>query len=120
MMKKVFLSLFLFSTFNLLAQKKLTVFASKIVAPVSPTMWGVFFEDIKFGADGGLYAEMVKNRSFEFPMPMTGWKEIKKEGNGKILIENRGPVAGAKARYAHVTVNAGGGTYGLSNEGFRG
>lgn len=30
-------------------------------------MYGIFFEDINFGADGGLYAEMVKNRSFEFP-----------------------------------------------------
>ena len=36
-------------------------------------MWGVFFEDINFGADGGIYAEMVKNRSFEFSMPLMGW-----------------------------------------------
>ena len=33
-------------------------------------MWGVFFEDINFGADGGLYAELVKNRGFEFPEPL--------------------------------------------------
>src|SRR6476660_5127023 len=98
----------------------MVVNVNEVKASVQPTMLGAFFEDINFGADGGLYAEMVKNRSFEFPMPMAGWREIKKEGNGKILIENRGQVAGANARYAHVTVNAGGGTYGLSNEGFRG
>ena len=62
-MKGVILSLFLFLSFCLPAQKKLTVYTNKIVAPVSPTMWGIFFEDINFGADGGLYAEMVKNRS---------------------------------------------------------
>nr|HPJ59600.1 alpha-L-arabinofuranosidase [Bacteroidales bacterium] len=37
---------------------------------VQPTMWGVFFEDINFAADGGVYAELVKNRSFEFTHPM--------------------------------------------------
>ena len=77
-MKNILLPLFLFLTFHLLAQKKLTVHADKIIAPVSPTMWGIFFEDINFGADGGLYAEMIKNRSFEFEFPMTGWREIKK------------------------------------------
>src|ERR1041385_394948 len=44
--------------------------------PISPTMWGIFFEDINFGADGGLYAEMVKNRAFEFPDPLMGWTKI--------------------------------------------
>ncbi len=39
-------------------------------------MWGIFFEDINFGADGGLYAEMVKNRGFEFPDPLMGWIKI--------------------------------------------
>ena len=43
-------------------------------AKIQPTMYGIFFEDINFGADGGLYAEMVKNRSFEFPQPLQGWK----------------------------------------------
>ena len=37
------------------------------------TMYGIFFEDINFGADGGLYAEMVENRSFEFPNRLMGW-----------------------------------------------
>ena len=35
-------------------------------ARVNPAMWGIFFEDINFGADGGLYAELVKNRYFDF------------------------------------------------------
>lgn len=35
---------------------------------------GEFFEDINLGADGGMYAELVKNRSFEFSKPLMGWK----------------------------------------------
>ena len=65
----------LFVSLNTYSQRKLTVIADKSIATVAPTMWGVFFEDINFGADGGLYAELVKNRSFEFPTAMMGWKE---------------------------------------------
>ena len=47
----------------------------KVGAPIQPTMYGIFFEDINYAADGGLYAELVKNRSFEFPNdPLQGWK----------------------------------------------
>ena len=46
----------------------------KIGAAVQPYMWGIFFEDINFGADGGLYAELVKNRSFDFPQNLMGWR----------------------------------------------
>jgi alpha-L-arabinofuranosidase len=90
-------------------------------APVQPTMWGIFFEDINFSADGGIYAELVKNRSFEFAQPLMGWKEVKQQdATGKILIVNRGDEHAANPRFAHITVNAAKGFYGLSNEGFRG
>ena len=43
-------------------------------AVVQPTMYGIFFEDINYAADGGLYGELIKNRSFEFtPDPLMGW-----------------------------------------------
>src|ERR1039457_3237328 len=45
-------------------------------AAISPSMFGIFFEDINFGADGGLYPELVKNRSFEFQEPLIGWHEV--------------------------------------------
>ncbi len=54
------------------AQRQLTVKA-KPGAAIHSTMYGIFFEDINFGADGGLYAEMVQNRSFEFPDRLMGW-----------------------------------------------
>ncbi|QFZ18144.1 alpha-L-arabinofuranosidase C-terminal domain-containing protein [Saccharothrix syringae] len=49
-------------------------------ASIDDTMYGVFFEDINRAADGGLYAELVQNRSFEYDRadnaaytPLTGW-----------------------------------------------
>ncbi|HEY6956601.1 MAG TPA: alpha-L-arabinofuranosidase, partial [Flavisolibacter sp.] len=67
-----------------------TVKPNSIKGTVQPTMWGIFFEDINFAADGGVYAELVKNRSFEFASPMMGWRELKKEGgSGNILVINR-------------------------------
>jgi len=98
---------------------------SKPIANVQPTMWGVFFEDINFGADGGLYAELVKNRSFEFDVPMMGWAEHNKgrfsvnNESGFILIINRSEKDLANPRFARVNVNADKG-YGLINDGFRG
>lgn len=55
-------------------------------AEIAPTMYGVFFEDINYGADGGLYAELVKNRSFEFPQPLMGWNTI-----GGVEVRDDGP-----------------------------
>ena len=83
-------------------------------------MWGIFFEDINFGADGGLYAELVKNRSFEFPMPMMGWKEVKYNATGKVLVVNAEKENPANPRYAQIRAEASQGGYGISNEGFRG
>lgn len=51
----------------------MTVQVNRPGAKISDTMYGIFFEDINYAADGGLYAEMVKNRSFEFPYALTGW-----------------------------------------------
>ncbi|MFD8522005.1 alpha-L-arabinofuranosidase C-terminal domain-containing protein [Streptomyces capillispiralis] len=49
-------------------------------AAIDDTMYGVFFEDINRAADGGLYAELVQNRSFEYSTadngsytPLTSW-----------------------------------------------
>lgn len=54
----------------------------KTGAAIQPTMYGIFFEDINYGADGGLYAEKVKNRSFDFPYALTGWQAA---GNVEVL-----------------------------------
>ncbi|QJD77533.1 alpha-L-arabinofuranosidase C-terminal domain-containing protein [Spirosoma rhododendri] len=100
----------------------LRVDVARPVAEIQPTMWGVFFEDINFGADGGIYAEMVKNRSFEFFKPLMGWKvDGKKRTEGDVLVQNRGDEKSSNPRYLRVTTNgAVAGDLSLTNEGFRG
>jgi len=98
-----------------------TVKANELKATIQPTMWGIFFEDINLGADGGVYAELVKNRSFEFAAPLMGWREQRKEGgSGNLLVLNRSNTNESNPRYIRATVTSDKGAYGLSNEGFRG
>jgi alpha-L-arabinofuranosidase len=114
----------LFTSASLLAQAGhvLTIKANDIKATVQPTMWGVFFEDINMGADGGIYAELVKNRSFEFYRPMMGWKVLgKPQTEGDFLILNRHQTNTANPRFLRVSLNKNvKGSLGLNNEGFRG
>ena len=58
----------------------------KLGATIQPTMYGIFFEDINYAADGGLYGELIKNRSFEFPQSLMGWQAF-----GRVEVKNDGP-----------------------------
>lgn len=104
------------------AQQTLTVKVNKPTATIQPTMWGIFFEDINMGADGGIYSELIKNRSFEFNKPLMGWKVLGKPATeGDFLVLNRGQLNTANPRFLRVTLhNNAAGSIGLSNEGFRG
>jgi alpha-N-arabinofuranosidase len=95
--------------------------ADKPIADIQPTMWGIFFEDINAAADGGIYAELVKNRSFEFFSPFMGWKIQKQDSAaGSILVINRGDLKVSNPRFVRVTADNSKGTYGLTNYGFKG
>ncbi|MBR6973161.1 MAG: alpha-L-arabinofuranosidase, partial [Bacteroidaceae bacterium] len=59
---------------------------TKVGGPIPSTMYGIFFEDINYAADGGLYGELVKNRSFEFPNNYAGW-----DISGKVTLKDDGP-----------------------------
>ena len=62
------------------AQVTIDIDASQRGPKISPTHYGIFFEDINHAADGGLYAELIRNRSFEdgprygAPADMQGWR----------------------------------------------
>ncbi len=89
---------------SLNAQQTLTVKVNEPKAEIQPTMWGVFFEDINLGADGGIYAELVKNRSFEFFKPLMGWTVHQKQFNeGAVLVVNRKEENTANPRFIRVT-----------------
>jgi len=68
----IFFSFLFFISF-LQAQPKLTIDMNKSGVNVSPTHYGIFFEDINHAADGGLYAELIKNRSFEDATTIDPW-----------------------------------------------
>lgn len=88
-------------------------------AAIPPTLFGLFFEDINFGADGGLYPERVENRSFEFPEPSMGWKEMEASG-GTVTISTDDPISPANSHYLRLTQAKAGAGVGVVNEGFRG
>lgn len=90
--------------------------AQKLGAPVQSTMYGIFFEDINFAADGGLYAELVKNRSFEFPYALQGWKPA-----GKVEVRTDNPAYDRCPHYARMSYSGHKEHWtALDNEGFFG
>ena len=105
-------------------QTNLTIDASKSITKIQPTMYGIFFEDINFAADGGLYAEMIKNRSFEFTEPKMGWSEPNSDRHS---FNNESGIASivkytghnTNHNYCSILVKNDSG-YELINEGFRG
>ncbi len=117
---KLIVLLGLLSGINAFSQIQIHVNTSKPVAPVQPTMWGIFFEDINLAADGGIYAELVKNRSFEFFQPLMGWKIMKPDTTTGVTILNRSETNPDNPRFARISVASGEPSFGLSNEGFRG
>jgi alpha-L-arabinofuranosidase len=97
-----------------------TVGADPAGARINPAMWGVFFEDINFGADGGLYAELVKNRGFEFPEPLMGWTKISPSlAKGELTVRDESPFDEKNPHYIRLQ-SEGTAPFGVSNEGFRG
>src|SRR5215472_10717162 len=104
----------------------ITVDAAHPGAAISPKMFGIFFEDINFGADGGLYPERIKNRSFEFDQPLTGWHTIlpiSSKGTldstkGELVVRTEKPLNETNPHYLRMSAYEPG--FGLWNTGFRG
>src|SRR5271165_5181520 len=105
----------------------ISVDAAHAGAALSPSEFGIFFEDINFGADGGLYPELVKNRSFEFSEPLTGWHEVLaidstgkglEPPKGEISVHSEDPLNASNPHYLRVRgYNPG---YAFYNVGYRG
>jgi len=113
-MKKYFLAIFAMGAyFSATAQQKNTaktyvINTGVVKAHVQPAMYGIF-------------AELVKNRSFEFIPNLMGWTEIKKDnGSGDLQIINRATERPENPHFITLNVKSDEGYYGLANEGFRG
>ncbi|HYQ57377.1 MAG TPA: alpha-L-arabinofuranosidase C-terminal domain-containing protein [Draconibacterium sp.] len=97
------------------AQTKFEVDVNKPGAAIQQDMYGVFFEDINFGADGGLYAELIKNRSFEFHQPFVGWLPF-----GNVEVRDDNPAFDRNPNYVRLNESGLRRGTGLENSGFRG
>jgi len=104
------------------APATLTVEVDKPGHAISPTLYGIFFEDINCSADGGIYAEMVRNRSFEDSNKPDWWEAV---GNGpvncELAVDSTQPVSAKNAHSLRVAIgNAGAGRAGVANNGYWG
>lgn len=96
--------------------------------PISPDLIGIFFEDLSYAADGGLYAELVQNRSFEYQAteqldwtPMTAWEQVTRTGGrGAWKIADAVSVHPNNPHYIVVEAREAGEGVGLANSGFDG
>jgi alpha-L-arabinofuranosidase len=117
--KTLLISTLLLSATFAQAQVKVDIYPNTPGAKVSPNLYGIFYEDINHAADGGLYAELIRNRSFEDDeKDVSSWKAH----NGATMhIINDARKQLNKAQKNFLEVNfTGKENSGISNEGFWG
>jgi alpha-L-arabinofuranosidase len=104
------------------APAQITVQVDRPAHPVSPLLWGIFFEDINLSADGGLYAELVRNRNFQDAANPDHWTTVGSGGaEVSLAIETAQPASERNPRYLRVQITeTGGGRAGVANGGFYG
>jgi len=104
----------------------LTVDVAALGKAISPDLFGIFFEDLNYAADGGLYAEMLQNRSFEYSAteqaswgPFSFWDLVKMDGGeGQLGLGDSRPVHANNPHYLLLTVQKPGAGVGIANRGF--
>jgi alpha-N-arabinofuranosidase len=96
---------------------------------ISPDLFGIFFEDINYAADGGLYGELVQNRSFEYTPsdhggwhPLTSWDYLHDGyAMGRVSVETAAPLHANNPHYVQLHIeNPMQKGIGLKNAGFDG
>ena len=89
---------------------------------VSPTLYGIFFEEISMAGDGGLYAELIRNRSFEDSDKPEQWALVADNGGkGSMAVDTARPMSKTDVRSLKLTVESvNGGRVGVANDGYFG
>ena len=83
MLKSIALTLVLLSVHSAhclaaVPSNEITVYVDQPTVILPETLYGLFYEDINYSGDGGLYAELVQNRSFEY-YPVSGWNPAERQ-----------------------------------------
>lgn len=103
------------------SQHILTIDASKFGPAIPRTLHGIFFEDINHAVDGGLYAELIRNRSFEHTDKFEGWIiKIDSNTQAKVYIDNTKPLNENNPNYLKVDINSSNGEVVIINTGYDG
>lgn len=103
------------------AESTLSVNVGQPGVEISPTLYGTFFEDINSAADGGIYAELIKNRSFEFGDGMEGWLPVKLgAANGRAVIDSSSSINEHNLHYLRMNVEIPDEGFGIANSGYGG
>jgi len=101
---------------------EITVQVDKPGATVSPTLYGVFFEDINRAGDGGLYAELVQNRSFEDNASLIAWTPLTNSNAvATFELDKSSPLNANNPTSLKIHMEkSGGDRVGIFNQGFKG
>lgn len=114
-------------------ENEITVHVDQPTVTLPNELYGLFYEDINYSCDGGLYAELVENRSFEY-YPVPGWNPLSEKltplfawekveaggGRCELLVEDTEPLNANNTKYVRVKVTKPGNCFGLANLGFDG
>ena len=107
----------------------LRIEVNKPSVELSPHLYGLFFEDINYGADGGLYAELIQNRSFEYHprshpdhTPLHAWEKIERDGaRATLTVSDARPLNANNRHHLELAVTGSEpGRAGVANTGFDG
>ena len=99
-----------------------TIHADRPAHEIPKTLYGLFFEDINFAADGGLYPELIANRGFDWrTREPEGWaREWRGEAMGRVSLQGGDPVHPNTFQYLRIECYAPGEGAGVANGGFNG
>ena len=88
---------------------------------ISPDLFGIFYEEINFAGDGGIYAEMVRNRSFMESSSPDFWTAASSgTAAGSISVDGSEPLNTNITRSLKLTMDSGSGSVGAANSGYWG
>ncbi|WP_183576493.1 alpha-L-arabinofuranosidase C-terminal domain-containing protein [Mucilaginibacter sp. X5P1] len=129
-------NIILFLLFPEFAHSQASILPATPVAPfshpakrISADLFGAFFEDLSYAADGGLYAELIQNRSFEYSASdrkgwnsLTNWEYTTEGfGYGTISVETRQPINANNPHYVVLNIDdPGQNGVGITNLGYDG
>ena len=102
---------------NQVTDGKISINLDQTKCEISKNLFGLFFEDINNGLDGGLYGELVKNGSFEFPENMDAWTSCV-EGKGEVTVLSEGGLNTINPNFINLSCIEG--KVEISNSGFSG